>query len=124
MPECAAHLRQLSELREWSEESAGGWRSPSACKLQLQVLASRERARWNATKTVPLAFHTWAVNIKLAIDNLMRPLAVPLAGGLVSALLLFSLLVPTLGFGPVSLTMYPPGFIRRPLWWRPLRWAH
>jgi hypothetical protein len=75
----------------------------------LQVLASRERARWNATKTVPLALSTWAVNIKLAIDNLMRPLAVPLAGGLASALLSFGLLVPTLGFRPSVMNDVPTG---------------
>jgi hypothetical protein len=37
----------------------------------------------------------------------MRPLAVPLAGGLASALLLFSLLVPTLGFRPSVLNDVP-----------------
>jgi hypothetical protein len=83
---------------------------PERLQTELQVLASRERARWNAIKTVPLALHTWAVNIKLAIDNLMRPLALPLAGGLVSALLLFSLLVPTLGYRPSILNDVPTGF--------------
>jgi anti-sigma factor RsiW len=104
--ECAAHLRELSELRE-------GLRSlpeaavPERLRTQLQVLASHERARWNATKTLSLALYTWAANIKLAADNLMRPLAVPLAGGLASALLLFSLLVPTLGFRPSVLNDVP-----------------
>ena len=32
------------------------------------------------------------------IDNLMKPLALPFAGGLASALFLFGVLVPTLGF--------------------------
>jgi hypothetical protein len=76
----------------------------------LQVLASRERARWNANKTVSLALHNWAVNIKLAIDNLMRPLALPLAGGLASALLLFGVVVPTLGFRPSVMNDVPTGF--------------
>ena len=75
---------------------------PEPLRTQLQVLASRERARWNANKTVSLALHNWAVNIKLAIDNLMRPLALPLAGGLASALLLFGVVVPTLVSGPAS----------------------
>jgi len=102
-------LRQLSALRD-------GLRSlpeapvPGRLRTQLQVLASRERARWNSTKTVPLALHAWAVNIKLAADNLMRPLALPFAGGLVSAILLFSLLVPTLGFRPTILNDVPTGF--------------
>ncbi len=40
----------------------------------------------------------------------MRPLAVPLAGGLASALLLFALLVPTLGYRPSVLNDVPIGF--------------
>jgi hypothetical protein len=104
--ECAAQLRELSELRN-------GLRSmprvavPDRLRTELQVLASHERARWNATKTLPLALRDWSANIKLAVDNLMRPLAVPLAGGLASALLLFSLLVPTLGFRPSVLNDVP-----------------
>jgi len=104
--ECALQLRELSELRN-------GLRSlpraavPDRLQMQLQVLASHERARWDATKTLPRALHTWAVNIRLAVDNLMRPLALPFAGGLASAVLLFSLLVPTLGFRPSVLNDVP-----------------
>jgi len=104
--ECAAHLRELSELRE-GLKSLPRMAVPERLRTQLQVLASHERARWNATKTLPLALHTWAVDLKLAVDNLMRPLALPFAGGLVSALLLFSLLVPTLGFRPSVLNDVP-----------------
>ena len=106
---CAAHLRELSELRNGLKslpESA----VPERLRTQLQVLASHERVRWNATKTLSLALHTWAINVKLAVDNLMRPLAVPLAGGLASALLLFGILVPTLGFRPSVLNDVPTGF--------------
>jgi anti-sigma factor RsiW len=107
--ECAAHLREFSELRD-SLKSLPPAPVPALLRTQLQVLASRERAHWNATKTLSLALHTWAMNVKLASDNLMRPLAVPLAGGLVSALLLFGLLVPTLGFRPSVRNDVPTGF--------------
>jgi len=107
--ECAAYLRRLSELRD-SLQSLPAVAVPERLLTELQVLASHERARWNATKTLPLVFHTCAVNAKLFIDNLMRPLALPLAGGLVSALFLFSLLVPTLGFRPSVLNDVPTGF--------------
>lgn len=107
--ECAAYLRQLSELRK-GLQSLPPAAVPGRLRMQLQVLASHERARWNATKTLSLAWHTWAVNIRLAIDNLMRPLALPLAGGLASALLLFAALVPTLGFRPSVLNDVPTGF--------------
>jgi anti-sigma factor RsiW len=106
--ECAAHLRGLSELSD-GLKSLPAAAVPERLRTQLQVLASRERARRNATRTLPLALHTWAVNIRLAVDNLMRPLALPLAGGLVSALFLFALLVPTLGFRPSVLNDVPTG---------------
>lgn len=100
--ECAAYLRGLAEMRD-GLKSLPQQPVPEPLRTQLQVLASRERAHWNATRTLPLALRTWTVNLKLAVDNLMRPLAVPLAGGIVSALLLFSLLVPTLGFRPSAM---------------------
>jgi anti-sigma factor RsiW len=104
--ECAAYLRQFSELRE-GLKSLPQPAVPERLRTQLQVLASHERARWNATRTLPLALHTWAVDLRLAIDNLMRPLALPLAGGLASALLLFGLVVPTLGFRPSVMNDVP-----------------
>jgi len=108
-PECAANLRRLSELRE-GLKSLPQAPVPDRLRTQLLVLASRERAHWNATGTVARALHTWAGNLKLAADNLMRPLALPLAGGLASAILLFGLLVPTLGFKPIILNDVPTGF--------------
>jgi hypothetical protein len=104
--ECAVYLRELTDLRN-GLNSLPEAAVPERLRTQLQVLASHERARWNTTKTLPLAVRTWAVNIKLAADNLMRPLAVPLAGGLSSALLLFGLLVPTLGFRPSVMNDVP-----------------
>jgi len=73
---------------------------PQYLQTQLQVLASRERARWNATKTLPLALRNWTDRVRFKADNIMRPLALPFAGGLVSALLLFSVLMPILGSRP------------------------
>ncbi|MGO4881098.1 MAG: zf-HC2 domain-containing protein [Bryobacteraceae bacterium] len=106
--ECAAQLRGLARVRE-SLQSLPPVEVPEPLGTQLQVLASRERAQWNSHKTWSLAMHSWGVNIKLAMDNLMRPLAVPLAGGLASALLMFGLLVPTLGFRPSVMNDVPTG---------------
>ncbi len=106
--ECAAYIDELSDLRR-SLKSLPVSPVPSRLQTQLQIVSSRERARWNATKTLPLALRTWVIDIRLAIDNLMRPLAVPFAGGLASALLLFGILVPTLGFRPVVSNDVPLG---------------
>ena len=43
-----------------------------------------------------LEYFGW--RFRLLMDNMMRPLAVPTAGGLLSAVLLFATLMPSLGF--------------------------
>jgi anti-sigma factor RsiW len=95
--ECANYYDDVARVRE-NLHSLPQARVPARLRMQLLVLASRERVRWNATKTLPLALRTWMIDLRLSVDNLMRPLAVPVAGGLASALLLFSMLMPTLGF--------------------------
>jgi len=57
------------------------------------VIASRERAR--VQQAAAPRFHRWRDNLQLSMKNLMRPLALPLVGGLCSAVLLFSSLVPS-----------------------------
>jgi anti-sigma factor RsiW len=116
----ANHLSECRDCeRNWNE--LYGLRSavrglataapPARLETQLRVLASRERARLLATRTWPAAIRYWSARAELAASNLMRPLALPLAGGLCSALVLFSMLVPTLGVRPdprndVPLTLY------------------
>ena len=106
--ECAAYFDQVSQLRQ-------GLRTlptvpvPRRLRTQLQIVASREHARWNSTKTLPLAVRNLIDHVRLAADNMMRPLALPFAGGLASALLLFSVLVPTLGVRPAVGTDVPSG---------------
>jgi hypothetical protein len=107
--ECAAHLEELSELREALRNQPLA-PVPQRLQIQLLVLASRERARWNSTRTLPLALGTWVRNVKFTIDNLMRPLALPFAGGVLSAMVLFSMLVPTFGFRPSVRNDVPIGW--------------
>jgi len=56
---------------------------PLGLTVSLRVLASRELRRRTGT--------AWADRIHLFFDNLMRPLALPLAGGVFSTVLLFSM---------------------------------
>lgn len=69
---------------------------PARLITQLQVIASRERMRHLSRGTLVAFVHFWAAELHLFFDNLMRPFAIPFAGGLVSALFLFSMLVPGL----------------------------
>jgi Putative zinc-finger len=97
--ECAAYLEELSNLRG-ELRSLPAVPVPQRLQTQLLVAASHERARWNATSTLPRAMRTWARGFQLRVDNLMRPFAIPFAGGVISALILFLTLLPTLGFRP------------------------
>jgi hypothetical protein len=71
--------------------------APPELRTQLQVLASKELVRRRQWVSVSAALGSLGASARLVIDNLMRPLAVPLAGGLTSALFLFGILVPYLG---------------------------
>jgi hypothetical protein len=59
-------------------------------------------------------FQNWQDRFRLVVDNMMRPLALPFAGGLVSALFLFSMLVPTLRFFPGPLNETPTALYTEP----------
>jgi len=69
---------------------------PADLTARLRVMASHERARQASHANLTARFHNWHSNIRLFFDNLMRPFAVPVTGGLFTALLLFSILLPTL----------------------------
>ena len=60
---------------------------PPDLRSRLRVVASRERTRAMGQNIV------FADRCRLFIDNLMRPLALPMAGGLFSTVLLFSMCV-------------------------------
>jgi hypothetical protein len=83
-------LEQFGQVRA-SLKAMARPQPPAELRLALRVAASRERAR-------RLSRLGWREMLKLHLDNFMRPLALPFAGGLVSALFLFSMLVPSYPF--------------------------
>ena len=64
--------------------------------VRLRVLASKESARRRSRASWGQLMQTWKSDLQLWANNLMRPLAIPTAGGFLSALLLFGVLAPTL----------------------------
>ena len=69
---------------------------PASLSASLRVMASRERALRVNRRSFSTAFTAWRDRTRLFAHNLMRPLALPAAGGLLSAVTLFGLwLVPT-----------------------------
>jgi hypothetical protein len=69
---------------------------PPGLTTRLRVLASQERRRQIENRGWPERYDAWRGRFLLTVNNLMRPLAVPLAGGVFSAVVLFSMwVVPT-----------------------------
>lgn len=91
--ECASYYLDIRKLRA-SMRALPARKPPENLRVSLLVLASRERARRKSRETVHAVWQTWKDHASLWISNLMRPLALPAAGGLCSAVLLFGLLVP------------------------------
>lgn len=114
---CSAQLKSFESLRAGLRKLDRP-RIPAGLAVQLRVLASHERVRQLARTSFPARIRYWANRVKLGFDNLMRPVALPIAGGVLSALLLFSVLVPNLSFRhdrsiepPLSLSSDPDGRI-------------
>jgi len=95
--ECALAHEQLLELRRALQELPV-LSPPEHLSVSLSVLASRERRRRLRWRSLASVLADWTAGVRLWADNLMRPVALPLAGGLLSAALLFSLLVPSIAF--------------------------
>src|SRR2546423_4355544 len=87
--ECAGYANDTrvlrSELRNLPPVGV-----PASVTMQLRVIASREIAR--ATR------FGWFDRVRLAMTNVLRPLAMPAAGGLFASVLMFALLVDALTF--------------------------
>lgn len=90
---CAHQAQQLAQLRT-RLRALPAHTPPPQLATSLQVLASRERARSAARASLAAVVRNWFEHASLVTGNLMRPLALPFAGGLVSAVVLFTMLVP------------------------------
>jgi hypothetical protein len=67
--------------------------APVGMTTSLRVLASRERERTLQRRTWSAPINHWVDRVQLAMENFMRPLALPVAGGVFSAVTLFSVWV-------------------------------
>jgi hypothetical protein len=64
---------------------------PVKLASELRVLASHEQVRRSRGR-----WANWIEWMRLVLDNLMRPVAIPFAGGVASAMFLFSMITPEL----------------------------
>jgi hypothetical protein len=95
--ECALAYEQLLEVLQALKELPM-LSPPEHLAMSLAAMASRERERRLNRRNLATWVEHRGEQARLWVDNLMRPLALPLAGGLLSALLLFSILVPSIAF--------------------------
>jgi hypothetical protein len=103
---CGERFETMQSMRASLRDMAQP-RVPATLATQLRVLASHERARRIARKNLSSRVAHWVTATRLAFDNMMRPFAVPVTGGLMSSLVMFSLLVPSLSF-PHNHSYEPP----------------
>ncbi len=106
--DCSSYATELDNLHS-ALRNLPAAAPPARLATELQVLASRERMRQLSRSTYTALFHYWMAEMRLFFDNLMRPIAIPFAGGLVSAVFLFTMLMPTLQFPHLTLNDVPSG---------------
>jgi hypothetical protein len=67
---------------------------PQQLRDSVRLMASRERVRNASRRHWSDSIRLWVEHVQFSFENLMRPLALPTAGGLFSAIILFSMLMP------------------------------
>ncbi len=97
-PECAEATPAVASLRS-SIKSAAVPQMPSDLRFRLRVDASHAAEERRQSLTLGDLFRTWAVDFKLWTNNLMKPLALPTAGGFLSSIILFGVVAS--GIGPL-----------------------
>ncbi|MBI3210317.1 MAG: zf-HC2 domain-containing protein [Candidatus Solibacter usitatus] len=122
--EVAVHLRECRQCADRQEEfvrarhllrGLPSREAPAHLNVRLRVMASRESARRRTRATL---LREWLFAIEGCFQrarNWMEPKAIPVAGGLVSTLVLFSMLVPTYpGAARVMAGDVPTAFYQQP----------
>jgi hypothetical protein len=70
--------------------------SPAGLTTSLRVIASRERQRILGQRSFAYRWAGWRDSLSLSVTNFMRPMAIPFAGGVLSAVVLLGMwVVPT-----------------------------
>src|SRR6185369_12249853 len=94
---CAGELAAIQDLKS-SMRAMANPSVPPALTARLRVAASHHRASTARRRDLRARFQHLGMRIRLAFDNMMRPVAVPLAGGLFSSFACFFFLIPSLSF--------------------------
>jgi hypothetical protein len=98
---CSAEFESL-QIQRAALRSLAAPIVPGVLQDRLKVLASHERARRLSRITWAARFAHWRSLAALRLSNLVRPVALPFAGGLLCALLVFAALIPSVTYAHLS----------------------
>ena len=123
-----AHLEDCQDCNRFYEEMRSqraalrglqeATKPPASLLERLRVDASHERSRRLTRLTWAARWANFQSTAQLHFDNLYRPFALPVMGGIVSALLMFGVLSPSVSFAhnrssehPVPVFTFPDGTV-------------
>ncbi len=101
--ECSAQVEATVKLRGNMRAMARP-QVPARVAKDLRAIAGRERIRRITHVSPGMRMHKWMSAFQVHLQNMMRPMALPVAGGVVSAVLLFGMWIPTLTSTPQGLS--------------------
>lgn len=84
---------------------------PQSLTSKLMVSASYDRERRQGAGEFSSPWQRWQTRARLMMQDLMKPLAVPAAGGLLSSILFFTMLVNTFAVGMPAQDDIPLGVV-------------
>jgi hypothetical protein len=82
---------------------------PGDLTARLRIIGSREALRRRRLASLPAIAGHVHQEISHLLSNMVRPFAVPFAGGLISSVLLFAMLAPALSIRPLNGIDVPTG---------------
>ncbi len=97
--ECDLHRAEVRSLRTGLKSLPQMSVSP-LLRTRLRVIASRERSRQALRRNLAARIIEFRSRLKLLFDNVLRPIAVPAAGGMLASFLCFGVIVDTLHVHP------------------------
>lgn len=98
-PECELRRKEVRSLRTGLRQLPV-LQVPPIVATRLNVIASRERSRRAVRHDIQSWFTELRSRVQLIIDNLLRPLAVPAAGGILASSLCFGAIMNNLHVHP------------------------
>jgi hypothetical protein len=97
--ECSLYRAEVRSLRT-GLKSLPGKNVSALLSIQLRVVASRERSRLLLRRDLAARLGDLRSSAKLLFDNLLRPLAVPVAGGILASFFCIAMILNTLRIHP------------------------